>query len=152
MPPSKEPKRLDQMDDLRDMGRFPLPIYAGATGNVLATIALTFLVHGRHPRPRALPPWLGLVLSLNLLPVFVLRARMGEGAPTPIIEEMDFFTDQHRFARWVYVAASANMGFWVSLSWLAFSLHRDKRTLAAVLLLALLCTGFPAWIRLFKRP
>ncbi len=59
MPPSKEPKRLDQMDNLRDMGRFPLPIYAGATGNVLATIALTFLVHGRHPRPERCPPGWG---------------------------------------------------------------------------------------------
>ena len=147
----KGSKRLDQMDDLRDMGRFPLPIYAGATGNVLATIALTFLVHGRDPRPRTLPGWLGLVLSLNLLPVFALRARMDEGTHRPIIEEMDFFTDQHKFARWVYVAASANMGFWVSLSWLAFSLRRDRRTLAAILLLALVCTGFPAWIRLFQK-
>ena len=151
-PPRKNPKRLDEMDSLRDMGRFPLPIYAGATGNVLATIALTFLVHDRDPRPRTLPKWLGLVLSLNLLPVFVLRARMDEGARRPVIEEMDFFTDQHKFARWVYVVASANMGFWVSLSWLAFSLRRDRRILAAMLLLALVCTSFPAWIRLFRRP
>ncbi len=34
-------KRLDEMDELRDMGRFPLPIYVGATGNVLVTILLT---------------------------------------------------------------------------------------------------------------
>ena len=34
-------KRLDQMDDLRDMGRFPVPIYVGATANILQTIVWT---------------------------------------------------------------------------------------------------------------
>lgn len=145
-------KRLDQMNDLRDMGRFPLLVYAGATGNVLATIALTFLVQGRYPRMGALPKWLALVLGLNLLPVFVLRRGMDAGETRSIIEEMDFFDDQHKFAPWVYAVASANMGFWVSLSWLAFSLRRSKKTLLAMLLLALLCTSFPAWIRLFKKP
>lgn len=152
MAPSDFAKRLDQMDELRDMGRFPLPVYAGATGNILATIALTFLVHGRYPRPGALPAWVGLVLTLNLSPVVLLRLLMDDDEPTPIIEEMDFFGDQHKFARWVYLAASANMGFWISLSWLAFSLHRSRKVLLGTLLLALVCTSFPAWKRIFERP
>ncbi|MGB3681747.1 MAG: hypothetical protein WA990_04610 [Rubrobacteraceae bacterium] len=142
---------MDQMDDLRDMGRFPLPVYAGATGNVLLTIALTFFVHGRYPRPGALPAWVGLVLSLNLLPVVLLRLGLDDDAPRPVIEEMGFFEDQHKFARWVYLAASANMGFWISLSWLAFSLHRSRKVLLAMLVLALVCTSFPAWKRLLDQ-
>ena len=144
-------KRLNEMDDLRDMGRFPVPIYVGATGNVLMTIVLTYLVRGRYPDSRMLPRWGAGVLLANLLPVFVLRSRMDEGTRHPEIEEMGFFTDQHKFARWVYAVASANMLFWISLSWLAFSVRRDGKTLAGILLLAFVCTFFPAWIRLFKR-
>lgn len=147
-----ESKRLDEMDDLRDMGRFPLPVYAGATGNVLATVALTFLVQGRYPRAGALPVWVALVLGLNLSPVFVLRRGMDPGQTRSIIEEMDFFDDQHKFTPWVYAVASANMGFWISLSWLSFSRRRSKKTLLAMLLLALFCTSFPAWVRPFKNP
>lgn len=151
MAPSDGAKRLDQMDDLRDMGRFPLPVYAGATGNVLATIALTFFVQGRYPKLEALPAWVGLVLTLNLLPVVLLRLLMDDDEPRPVIEEMGFFGDQHKFARWVYLAASANMGFWISLSWIAFSLHRSRKVLLGTLLLALVCTSFPAWKRIFER-
>ncbi len=143
-------KRLNEMDELRDMGRFPVPIYVGATGNVLMTIFLTYLVRGRSARSRALPAWGGGVILANLLPVFLLRSRMDEETRYPEIEEMDFFTDQHKFSRWVYGVASANMLFWISLSWLAFSRRRDGRTLAGMLLLAFVCTFFPAWIRLFK--
>ena len=145
-------KRLNEMDDLRDMGRFPVPIYVGATGNVLMTIVLTYLVRGRYTSSGVLARWGGGVIAANLLPVFLLRSRMNEETGYPEIEEMDFFDDQHKFARWVYVVASANMLFWISLSWLAFSRRRDGRSLAAMLLLAFVCTFFPAWIRLFKRP
>ena len=144
MAPSDSPKRLDQMDELWDMGRFPLPIYAGATGNILATIALTFFVHGRYPRSSALPAWVGLMLTLNLSPVVLLRLMMNDDEPTPIIEEMGFLGDQHKFARWVYLVASANMGFWISLSWLAFSLHRSRKVLLGTLLLAPRLHLFPS--------
>ena len=143
-------KRLDEMDDLRDMGRFPVPIYVGATGNVLMTIILTYLVRGRYGSSRTLPRWGGGVILANLLPVFLLRSQMDEETDFPEIEEMDFFADQHKFARWVYAVASANMLFWISLSWLAFSRRRNGRKLAGTLLLALICTFYPAWIRLFK--
>ena len=46
-------KRLNEMDDLRDMGRFPIPIYVGATGNILQTILLTYsCMAARRVRPR----------------------------------------------------------------------------------------------------
>lgn len=145
-------KRLNEMDELRDMGRFPVPIYMGATGNVLMTVVLTYLLRGHYRGFRALSRWGGGVILANLLPVFVLRSRMGEETTYPEIEEMDFYSDQHKFSRWVYGVASANMLFWISLSWAVFSRRRDARSLAGVLVLAFVCTFFPAWIRLLKAP
>jgi len=144
-------KRLNEMDDLRDMGRFPLPIYLGATSNILLTIILTYLVSGRYPQPFALPFWAGSIISLNVLPVFLLRSRMDESTHYSLIEEVDFFTDQHKFSNWVYAVASANMMCWIVLAWSLFSLRRNGRTLAGILLLAFACTFFPAWVRLFQR-
>ena len=145
-------KRLDQMDELRDMGRFPVPIYVGATGNVLMTIVLTYLVRGRFPGRRALARWGGGVILANLLPVVVLRSQMDERTHYPEIEKMDFYEDQHKFARWVYAVASANMLFWILLSWTVFSRRRDSTTLTGMLLLAFVCTFYPAWVRLFRSP
>ncbi len=145
-------KRLNEMDDLKDMGRFPLPIYFGATGNVLMTIFFTYLLRGRYESPLALPAWAGGVLSANVLPVVLLRSRMDESTRYPEIAEMSFFGDQHKFSNWVYAVASANMLVWILLSWSLFSYRRDRRTLAAVLVLAFVCTFFPAWIRLFRSP
>lgn len=144
-------KRLDQMDDLRDMGRFSLPIYLGATGNILLTIALTYFVKVRYPRPLALPLWSGGIISLNVLPVFLLRSRMGEDTHYPPIEALSFFTDQHKFSNWVYAVASANMLFWILLSWTLVSYRHDRKSLAGMLVLAFVCTFFPAWVRLFRR-
>ena len=143
-------KRLNEMDDLRDMGRFPVPIYVGATGNVLMTIVLTYLLRGRYGGSRTLSRWGAGVILANLLPVILLRSRMDEGTSYPEIEEMDFFADQHKFSRWVYGVASANMLFWISLSWIVFSRRRDGGALFGMLLLAFVCTFYPAWIRLFK--
>ena len=102
-------------------------------------------------RMLALPAWVVAIISANLLPVAVLRSRMDENASFPPIEEMGFFGDQHKFSSWVYAVASGNMLFWISLSWSVFSRRRDGATLAGVLLLAFVCTFFPAWVRLFRR-
>ena len=139
------------MDDLRDMGRFPVPVYVGATANILMTICLTYGLRGRYDGPLTLPAWTVGIVSANLLPVVALRSRMDEGTSFPPIEEMDFFGDQHKFSSWVYAVASGNMMFWILLSWSAFSRRRDRKTLAGVLALALACTFFPAWVRLFRR-
>ena len=45
------------MDTLCVMGCFPLPIYIGATGNVLVTILLALLLRGRRGGPLVLPAW-----------------------------------------------------------------------------------------------
>lgn len=145
-------KRLNEMDDLRDMGRFPLPVYAGATGNVLFTILLTYLLRGRFERPLTLPVWAGVVICVNVLPVILLRSRMDESTHYPKIPEMGFFGDQHKFASWVYAVASANMLAWITLSWTLFSHRRDRKALSGMLILASFCTLFPAWIRLFRHP
>ena len=145
------PKRLNEMDDLRDMGRFPVKVYVGATSNILLTILLTYLLRGRFSHPLALPAWAGGIISANVLPVVALRSRMDEGTVYPEIGRMGFFGDQHKFSTWVYAVASANMLVWVVLSWSVFSRRRDRRTLAAMLVLAFVCTFFPAWVRLLRR-
>lgn len=145
------PKRLNEMDDLRDMGRFPVPVYVGATSNILLTIFLTYLLKGRHESPLALPAWAVGIISTNLLPVVALRSRMDGRTSFPEIEKMGFFGDQHKFSSWVYAVASGNMLFWVMLAWSVFSRRRDRKTLAWVLVLAFVCTFFPAWVRLFRR-
>ena len=45
------------MDDLRDMGHFPLPVHAGANANVLFTVFLTYPLRGRMEGPLVLPAW-----------------------------------------------------------------------------------------------
>ncbi len=142
-------KRLDQMDDLRDMGRFPLPIYAGATGNILQTIVATYWIHGKVSGPAALPLWAGAFIVANVTPVVMLRRGLDEYSVYPPIEEMDFFGDQHKFASWVYAVASANMLTWILFAWTVFSLRRTPRTLLGTLLVAGVATSLPAWIRPF---
>jgi hypothetical protein len=145
-------KSLHQMNSLRDMGHFPVLVHAGATVNVLITVAATRLVFSSFGlEPLALPLWTGLVLFLNLMPVLLLRAvHWRAGEPMPTVEQMNFFGDQHRFADWVYVAASANMAFWIALSWCAYTLSPGGWTLPAMLILALFCTFAPVWLRLFR--
>jgi hypothetical protein len=140
------------MNSLLDMGHFPVLVHAGATLNVLITIAATRLVFSHYGHDTlALPVWIGLVLFLNLMPVLVLRAvHWRAGTPMPTVERMNFFGDQHRFADWVYVAASANMAFWIGLSWCAYALLPGEWTLAVMLILALFCTFAPAWLRMFR--
>ncbi len=153
-PISVPAKALDQMNTLRDMGNFPVLVHAGATLNVLLTVAVTWLVCARFERALlALPFWIAIVLTLNLMPVAALRAvRWRYGAPMPLVTTMNFFGDQHRFADWVYVAASANMAFWITLSWCAFVLRPAAATLAGMLILALVSTFAPVWLRLFRQP
>jgi len=106
-------KRLNEMNRLADMGHFPAVVNAGATVNVLVTIVVTWFVVPRFPQAFAPVIWVALVLAVNLLPVVVLRMGMGPDTQFPTLAEMDFVKDQHKFSDWVYVAASANMAFWV---------------------------------------
>ena len=148
---SNTPKHLNQMDNLFDMGRFPVKIYVGATGNILQTILLTYFLQGRLKRPTGMLGWILTIVPLNVLPVIWLRRELNADTQYPLIEEMSFLNDQHKFSSWVYAVASANMMFWIVLAWTAFSLKRSRGMLLAVLALAFVCTFFPAWRRLFVK-
>ena len=148
------PKRLHEMDQLEDMGRFPVVIYVGATANVLFSVLLAWLVHGR------VGGWMPvgfvfavMLVGLNLVPVGLLRWREGAAGlqDTPEVERMGFVRDQHRFASWVYAVASGNLFFWLMLAWAAFSLERSGRMLLTVEAVALICTFLPVWMRLGRR-
>ena len=152
--PAAPPTRLHEMNRLGDMGRFPLVVYLGATGNVLVEILFFYWWHGRVGG--SLPAGFGaavVLVALNLLPVVVLRRLDGPArlADTARVEEMNFFTDQHRFASWVYAVASGNLFFWLMLAWAAFDWEHGARVLGGVELLAFVCTFAPIWRRVIVR-
>ncbi len=144
-------KRLNEMNRLGDMARFPLPVLLGATLNVLLTMAVIWHFEPKTDRYYlALPEWIVGVLALNLLPVIVLRFGLNPGTEYPVIEKMDFFRDQHKFSNWVYLAASANMAFWVCATWMASYYSHTHAVITPLLIVALIATQAPAWIRLFR--
>ena len=155
-PPPHAPssqKPLDRMDRLGDMLHFPPLVNAGATLNVLLTLTVTFLLQPRLaalPLPATAIPllWIALILALNLLPVALLRlVGWQRTRPIPTLASMSFVHDQHRFSNWVYLAASANMLFWVLSSWPLFLARHTPSTLAVALLVAALATFSPVLLR-----
>ena len=140
-------KRLNEMNRLRDMGHFPAAVNAGATANVLATLCVTWWMAQRFPQRWAPGLWVAAVLTLNVLAVVLLRLSLTPATPYPKLREMNFVQDQHKFSDWVYVAASANMAFWVLTGWAVFSWYPARRALAAMLLLAFLLTFSPVLLR-----
>ena len=141
------------MNRLEDMGRFPLPVYLGATANILAEIAFFYWLHARlrGSFPAAFVAATILVV-LNVLPVILLRAAEGPASlrNTPPVEQMNFFRDQHRFSTWVTAVASGNLFFWLMLAWAAFDVAPTPRLLLGVELLAFFCTLLPLWLRLLR--
>ena len=91
--------------------------------------------------------WIALVLFLNLLPVVALRMTMTAATPMPTLRSMDFVRDQHKFSDWVYLAASANMAFWVMLAWTASRVRHEKRVLIVLLVVAAVATFSPVLFR-----
>ena len=70
-------KRLNEMNRLGDMARFPLPVLLGATLNVLLTMTVIWHFEPKTDRYYlALPEWIVGVLALNLLPVIVLVTKL----------------------------------------------------------------------------
>lgn len=138
-------KRLNEMDRLADMLHFPAAVNAGATLNVLVTVAVTWFVEPRFPAFAGV--WVALVLLLNLLPVVLLRLTLRADTSYPELREMNFFRDQHKFSDWVYVAASANMAFWVLLCWTVSAWHRTTGALVALEVMAFLATFSPVLLR-----
>lgn len=135
------------MDRLADLTHFPASVNAGATGNILMTIVITWWLVPQYPAPYAPMVWTILVLAVNLLPVVFLRAISFNKQPVPPLRRMSFFLDQHRFSDWVYLAASANMAFWILASWSIFTLSHKTTTLISVLSAAFLITFSPVLLR-----
>lgn len=140
-------KKLNAMNRLGDMGHFPLAVNAGATANVLLTLVVTWWLQPQRPQPWAPVAWVAAVLACNLLPVAVLRLRLTRDTPYPTLREMNFWRDQHKFSDWVYVAASANMGFWILVGWALSSVVHTGWALGVLLIAAFLVTFSPALLR-----
>ena len=143
-------KQIDRMDRLGDMAHFPALVNAGATVNILITLGITWWLVPRYQRVYAPVVWTAVVLVANLLPVVLLRAFAYNKAPVPRLRDMDFFRDQHRFSDWVYLAASANMAFWIFAAWSVFAVWYVPGTLIAVLVIAFAATFSPVLLRLAR--
>lgn len=142
-------KRLNEMNRLSDMLHFPALVNAGASVNVVLTLVATWWVAPRYPFLEG--PWVAVVLVANLLPVILLRMRMGPNTDYPRLGEMNFVSDQHKFSDWVYLAASADMAFWVLLGWTVATLARSPVNLAGLLVVAGIATFSPVLWRLVRR-
>ncbi len=143
-------KKLNEMNRLADMGHFPTVVNAGATFNILVTTAATYWLAGHFTQPYAPMLWIALVLTLNVLPVVLLRLTITPETQYPALREMSFAGDQHKFSDWVYLAASANMAFWVLSSWAVFSIWHTVPVLEAVLVVEALATFSPVLLRMLR--
>lgn len=159
-------KRLNEMNRLGDMGHFPVAVNAGATLNVLITVTVTWLYAfplsmlwsaDRRLSWFQLGPWTAIVLCVNLLPVVLLRFTLTPSTAYPRLRDMNFFRDQHKFSDWVYLAASANMAFWIALAWTfrAWLTPQSRENIAAgligLLLVAAFVTFSPVLLRVLRR-
>ena len=140
-------KPLNQMNRLADMAHFPAIVNAGATANILMTLAITWYLPPRYPQPWAPMLWLALILTLNLLPVVLLRLTLTPATHYNKLGQMDFLHDQHKFSDWVYLAASANMAFWVLACWALSAARHNPVTIALLLAVAFLATFSPVLLR-----
>ena len=152
-------KPLDRMDRLGDMAHFPVLVNAGASANILLTVTIVFLLERwlpTSPLAATFPIMLQttplllvvLFLVLNLAPVVLLRLTDKGTRPVPTLARMDFVHDQHRFSSWVYLAASANMAFWILASWSIFLFFNTVTALLLTLAVAFLVTFSPVLLRL----
>lgn len=142
-----EEKKLNEMNRLSDLAWFPAAVNLGASVNIVITLAVTWWLQPRYPQVFAPMLWVALVLCLNVLPVVLLRLTLTPDTVYRPLGKMDFIHDQHKFSDWVYLAASANMAFWIFSGWSVFSVSHTEGTLAALLLVAFLVTFLPVLVR-----
>ena len=145
-----EAKKLNEMNRLSDMGHFPVLVNLGASANIVFTLAVTWWIEPRYRQVFAPLLWVALVLFVNLLPVVLLRLTLTADTVYRPLGKMDFVHDQHKFSDWVYLAASANMAFWVLASWSIFSISHTVTALVAMLLVAFFATFLPVIVRPFQ--
>ncbi len=127
------------------MLHFPAIVNAGASLNVVVTVLATWWVAPRYVALAGV--WVATVLAVNLLPVVLLRLTLQPDTEYPRLREMDFFRDQHKFSDWVYLAASADMAFWMLLGWTVATLHRTFGSLFGLLVVAAVATFSPVIFR-----
>ena len=147
-----EAKKLNEMNRLADLGHFPALVNLGASINIVLTLAVTWWMEPRYPQVFAPLLWVALVLFLNLLPVVLLRLTLAPDTVYRTLGRMDFVHDQHKFSDWVYLAASANMTFWILVGWSVFSISHTVTTLVVMLLVAFVATFLPVIVRPFRHP
>ncbi len=142
-------KKLNEMNRLGDMAHFPAVVNAGATANILLTLCVTFMLVPHYSQGYAPFIWIAIVLCVNVLPVVLLRFTLKPETVYPTLRTMNFFRDQHKFSNWVYLAASANMAFWILLAWALFSVPEIYSTalLEGLLVVAFLATFSPVLLR-----
>lgn len=140
-------KKLNEMNRLSDLAWFPALVNLGASVNIVVTLAATWWLQPRYPQVFAPMAWVAVVLFLNLLPVVLLRLTLKPDTVYRPLGKMDFIHDQHKFSDWVYLAASANMAFWILAGWSVFSVSHTVGTLVAVLLVAFVVTFSPVIVR-----
>lgn len=145
-----EEKKLNEMNRLSDLGHFPAIVNLGASVNIVLTLAVTWWLQPRYPQVFAPLLWVALVLCLNLLPVVLLRLTLSADTVYRPLRTMDFIHDQHKFSDWVYLAASANMAFWILAGWSVFSISHTVVTLTAMVMVAFLATFLPVLVRPFR--
>jgi hypothetical protein len=137
-------KRVNEMNCLTDITHIPVTIYAGETSNVLLTIYATWWIHHHYWELKYLLVWLIFVILANTVPILVLRVvTLRRTSDYPNLSEMRFFHDQHKLADWVYIVASANLSFWIVVSWVFFTYINTYKSLITVLTISFLCTFSP---------
>ena len=142
-----EEKKLNEMNRLSDLALFPAMVNLGASVNIVLTLAVTWFVQPRYPQVFAPLLWVAFILFLNLLPVVLLRLTLKPGTVYRPLGKMDFVRDQHKFSDWVYLAASANMAFWILVGWSIFTVSHTEVTLTAMLLVGFVTTFLPVIVR-----
>jgi hypothetical protein len=74
------------MDRLAEMAHFPAMVNAGASGNVLITLLVTWWLVPRYHQIYAPVVWTAVVLAVNLAPVVLPRAITFNKAPVPPLD------------------------------------------------------------------
>lgn len=144
-------RKINEMSEIWDMGKFPFVIYCGATANILATIWVTSYVYWAVAGDvRWLLPWAVILPLVNIFFVVALRFGMPEPLEYPLISQTNFWSDQHRFSTWVYVVAGFNMFFWISFGWWSQSMFPESTSLNISLAVAFVVTFVPLWRWIFR--
>ena len=149
--------KLPAAHGLAEAGAVPSHAVSGFPAGTLsppdAAAHIAAMRHAILTHPTLWPPvtqavlWTALVLALNVTPVLLLRLTLRPDTPYRTLRTMSFVHDQHKFSDWVYLAASANMAFWILIGWAVFSLFGTPGALVGLLIAAALVTFSPVLLR-----